>query len=70
MALEIVLLANPKSQTPVLTAESALGLRPRRALSSAQVERYDNVSKQNIQIENSGLDMKAQNPWALGAKPP
>ena len=44
VALEIVLLANPKSQTPALTGESALELRPRRALSSAQVVSYDNVS--------------------------
>ena len=45
VALEIALFANPKSQTPVLTPESALELRPRRALSSAQVRSYDNASK-------------------------
>ena len=45
VALEIVLLANPKSQTPVLTPASALEMRPRRALSPAQVKSYNNASK-------------------------
>ena len=45
VALEIALFANPKSQTAVLTPESALELRPRRALSSAWVRSYDNASK-------------------------
>ena len=45
VALEIVVLTHPKSQTPVLTPESALELRPRRVLSSAQVRSYDNVPK-------------------------
>ena len=43
VALEIAPLANPKSQTPVLTPASALESLPSVALSSAQVRSYDNV---------------------------